>query len=136
MTLLLAAAAAAAGGNATVTRVDLAPVAVADQVALLARTDVLVAMHGAALTWAAILPPHAAVLELWPKDNDMWRCFEHLAEMAGLPYARWENADPARFRADSTGDFTAVDEAAVAATLARLIAVVAGKVRATVDAEP
>jgi hypothetical protein len=35
---------------------------VAEQVALVARTDILIAMHGAALSWAALLPPHAAVL--------------------------------------------------------------------------
>ncbi len=66
-------------------------------------------MHGAALSYAALLPPHAAVLELWPKNRDMWRCFEHLSTMAGMLYARWENTDHNRFRVDDKGDYTRVD---------------------------
>ena len=128
---LLAAAAAAVGARAVVSRADLAPLSVAAQVSLIARTDVLVGMHGAALTWAALLPPHAAVLELWPKDRDMWRCFEHLAAMAGLAYERWENAEPARFRQDASGDYTAVDESAVSDVLVRLLVGVEARVSAT-----
>jgi len=43
----------------------------------------------------------------------MWRCFEHLATMAGMTYVRWENPDPTRFRADGNGDYTRVDVPAV-----------------------
>ena len=129
--LLDAARAALAASGAVLQRVDLAPMPVPEQVALVARTDILIAMHGAALSWAALLPPHAAVLELWPKDGDMWRCFEHLAAMAGLAYERWANPDPARFRADDGGDYTRVDEAAVADILRRLVATVDANVRGT-----
>ncbi len=116
----LRAALAPAGGAAVVTLADLALVPAEEQVGLMAaRTDLLVGMHGAALTYAALLPPWGAVVELWPKDRDMWRCFEHLAAMAGLQYERWENTEPAAFRADERGDYTRVDVGAVAAMVAR-----------------
>jgi hypothetical protein len=66
-------------------------------------------MHGAALTYGLYLPAHGGVLELWPKDRDMWRCFEHLTTMAGLHYARWENRNPGDFRIDERGDYTTVN---------------------------
>ena len=42
-------------------------------------------MHGAALAWSLIMPPGAALLELWPQPG-MWRLYEHTAEWAGLSY--------------------------------------------------
>ena len=42
-------------------------------------------MHGAALAWSILMPPGAAVLELWPQP-DMWRLYEHMAHWAGLSY--------------------------------------------------
>jgi hypothetical protein len=117
----LAAALGPAGAPAELAVADLATLSAEAQVALMAtRTDVLVGMHGAALTYAALLPPWAGVVELWPKDRDMWRCFEHLAAMAGLAYERWENADPAALRVDAAGDYTRVDAPAVAALVARV----------------
>jgi hypothetical protein len=93
-----------------VERVDFAGgMAVEAQLATVARTEVLVGMHGAALTYALYMPPHGAVVELWPKGQDMWRCFEHAAAMAGLQYARWANADPGAFREDAAGDYTRVN---------------------------
>ena len=35
------------------------------QVAILSRTDMLIGMHGAALTGVIFLPAHAALVELW-----------------------------------------------------------------------
>jgi len=116
---------AAAGGlrGVNVTRADLAGMDAAAQVALIARTDVLVGMHGAALTHALYLPPHAGVLELWPKPADMWRCFEHIAAMSGLSYVRWaSNAYPAGWRSDEQGDYTTVNAAEFAAMLIELVA--------------
>lgn len=31
------------------------------------QTDILIGMHGAALAYALLLPPHAALVELWPQ---------------------------------------------------------------------
>lgn len=127
---LLAAAAALEGLN--VTRVDFATLDAAAQVATIARTDILVGMHGAALTHALYLPHHAAVLELWPKPQDMWRCFEHIAAMSGLSYERWVNhAYPGGFRVDDQGDYTTVD----VQEFARMLAALAGTTRARRDAQ-
>jgi hypothetical protein len=82
-----------------------------------------VGMHGAALTYALYLPPHAGVLELWPKPADMWRCFEHISSLAGLVYERWANAAfPAGYRQDEAGDYTTVDVPAASAGLGRVLA--------------
>ena len=107
---LLAALREAPGAGAVeVQRHDFAQLSVEAQLAIMAGTEVLVGMHGAALTLALYMPSHGAVLELWPKDRDMWRCFEHLSAMAGLEYRRWENTDPTRLRVDGAGDYTNVD---------------------------
>ena len=45
----------------------------------------LAGMHGAALAWSLLMPPGAALLELWPQPG-MWRLYEHTAEWAGLVY--------------------------------------------------
>ena len=112
-------------------RADLAQLEPLEQLALVASsTDVLLGMHGAALTYSLYLPPWGALVELWPKNSDMWRCFEHMATMAGLHYARWENSSPAAFRVDASGDYTAVDVAAVAS----MVAEAAAKVRAQLAA--
>lgn len=120
----------AAGVHVSVTRVDLALLPPTEQLALVADTDVLVGMHGAALTFALYMPPHAGVLELWPKPQDMWRCFEHASTMAGLQYERWANADPEKLRIDAAGDYLTVDAPAVAAMLKRIVGDVYARVAA------
>ena len=79
-------AAATSGGSGqqplppiSVRVVDLAAMSLEEQLNLLAGggTDVLIGMHGAALAWALLLPPHAAVIELWPQAEGVWRCYEH-----------------------------------------------------------
>ena len=127
---LTAVAAPAPGVRVAVTRVDLALLPPTEQLALVADTDVLVGMHGAALTFSLYMPPHGAVLELWPKPQDMWRCFEHAATMAGLQYERWANADPANLRIDEAGDYLAVDAVTVAGMLGRVVKDVYGRVAA------
>jgi protein O-GlcNAc transferase len=97
-----------------VKRVDMAVLSAREQVRIIAEeTDVLVGMHGAALTHVLYLPPWAAVLELWPKPLEIWRCFEHLATMSGLVYDRWANTANDAFRVDASGDYTRIDLADV-----------------------
>ena len=43
-------------------------------------------MHGAALAWGLVMREQTAVLELWPKADGIWRCYEHTSEWAGLHY--------------------------------------------------
>ena len=118
-----ATAGAASIAAVEVTRVDFARMPVAEQLAVVAATDVLVGMHGAALTYSLYLAPHAGVLELWPKPVEMWRCFEHMASLAGLAYERWANdAFPEGFRSDEHGDYTVVNADAVTAMAKRITA--------------
>jgi len=105
-----------------VTRVDFAGMDAVAQVTLIAEeTDVLVGMHGAGLTYASLLPPWGALVELWPKQSDMWRCFEHLATMSGMFYERWANSDWGSYREDAMGDYTRVDSPAVIAIVKRAV---------------
>ena len=96
-------------GVALVKKVDMVQLTFQAQLALMAGTDVLVGMHGAALSHVVYLPPWAGVMELWPKDHDMWRCFEHLTQLTGPAYQRWENKNDKRFRKDRHGDYTLVE---------------------------
>lgn len=106
--------------GAVVERVDFVHFTYKQQVQKVAETDVLVGMHGAALTHSLLLPPWGGVLEFWPKQKDMWRCFEHMTELASGNYARWANSDPRKFRSDSKGDYTEVDVEGMAVEASRL----------------
>lgn len=41
----------------------------------MAGTDILIGMHGAALTYAFLLSPHAALVELWPQVRLVAACW-------------------------------------------------------------
>ena len=64
------------------------------QLSLITRTDVLIGMHGAGLTHALFLPPHAGVIELIPKYwNKADRHFKGICRWRHLRYIRWRNED-------------------------------------------
>lgn len=88
----------------------------------LLRVFMQIAMHGAALSYAMFMRAHGAVIELWPRPDGLWRCFEHLATHAGVEYERWGNSQPSRYREDRAGDYLTVDGAAVAQVLQRVVA--------------
>ena len=48
-------------------RVDFVHLTYEEQVRAVASTDILIGMHGAALTHSLLLPPWGGVMELWPK---------------------------------------------------------------------
>jgi EGF domain-specific O-GlcNAc transferase len=108
---LLAALRAEPGVN--VTRRDFACRPLREQVEAMASTDVLVAMHGAAMMHSVFLPDGAAVVELFPKSTT-WRVFEHLVRLRGLPHWAWVNPDEANIRRDDSGEFITVPVPAVA----------------------
>lgn len=43
-------------------------------------------MHGAAMAWTLLMPSHAAAVELWPRPDGVWRCYEHTSHWVGLLY--------------------------------------------------
>lgn len=77
-----------------VTRYDFGRMSVEEQIAVITSTEILVAVHGAALTSMLFLPHHAHVIELWMKEGAHWRCFEHIAALSGLQYTRWVSLCP------------------------------------------
>ncbi|PRW45163.1 EGF domain-specific O-linked N-acetylglucosamine transferase [Chlorella sorokiniana] len=102
-------------GPLAVSLLDFAGMPLDQQLAAVAGTDILIGMHGAALTYAFLLSPHAALVELWPQAEGIWRCYENAAQWAGALYRRVANSDPARLRQTASGDVTDVDAAELAA---------------------
>jgi glycoprotein 2-beta-D-xylosyltransferase len=70
--------------------------AMKQQLSIIARTDVLMGMHGAGLSHTLFLPPHAGLLEFyptyWPQANKHFRTF---AFWRKLHYDNWQNMDQA-----------------------------------------
>jgi hypothetical protein len=60
-----------------------------DQVALMYRTDILLGIHGGAMTNLLYLKPTAVVVELHPQSSRA-RCFENLAHWSGMKYYMWQ----------------------------------------------
>ena len=81
------------------------------QLQLISETDILIGMHGAGLAHTLFLPPHAGLIELYPK---YWptanRHFRAMAQWRHLHYSVWANSVPSRELADK---YTLVDKAAV-----------------------
>ena len=69
------AAAAEPPQGVEVSLLDLSELSLAEQLKMVASTDVLIGMHGAALAYSILMAPHAAVVELWPQQDGIWRCY-------------------------------------------------------------
>ena len=84
---------------ADVRAVRMEEMAVEEQLRLIHGTDVLIAMHGAALGFAALLARNAGVLELFPCHFLLPHYFTEFYPMvigAGAHYRRWINFNPRR----------------------------------------
>ena len=92
-----------------------------DQVALMRRTDVLVGMHGGALTNLLFLKTGATVVELHPFYQRA-RCYDNLARWAGVKYLWW------RATARSAYDTHESDTVLAIRPLVRLVASALGVV--------
>ncbi|XP_076447251.1 uncharacterized protein LOC143284473 [Babylonia areolata] len=91
---LLAAVRGAAGPADQVLGVQLDALPMQAQLHHIARTDVLLGMHGAGLSHTLFLPPHGGLLEFyptyWPQAN---RHFRAMATWRGLHYQTWQNTN-------------------------------------------
>ncbi len=96
---------------ARVEAVDLESLGLREQLERIAKTDLLIGMHGAGLTHALFLPVGSRVLELFPKflspTNDHYR---NICLWRKLTYQRWQNLDSNR---ELDARSTAVDLVAV-----------------------
>ncbi|GAB4817514.1 hypothetical protein N2152v2_004560 [Parachlorella kessleri] len=92
-----------------VSLLDLSELSLEEQLKVIAGTDILIGMHGAALAYSMLMAPHAAVVELWPQQDGVWRCYENMSLWAGLLYRRLANTDPSKYQNTPTGDKTSVD---------------------------
>lgn len=65
-----------------------------EQLRRVSEADVFVGMHGAGLTLALFLPPHAALIELFPADSRQPNShFRHIAMARGLVYNSWLSSE-------------------------------------------
>lgn len=82
------------------------------QLEIIARTDILIGMHGAGLSHTLFLPRHSGLVEMFPmyytSEN---RHFRAMAGWRGLFYSSWENTNYTREAFDES---TIVDENEVA----------------------
>ncbi len=92
----LLAAVSSASSSWSVRGVVLDELPMSAQLAAIAGADVLVGMHGAALTLAALLPTHAGLIELQPAYLSPHTHFKMLARWRHLPYLCWKNEVKAR----------------------------------------
>ena len=86
-----------------------------EQLQIIAETDILIGMHGAGLTHALFVPPHATLIELFPASGNMPAHFKSIAKWRGLKYMCWfgeGGGDP--------NGFTTVNSAVVNAAVKEL----------------
>ena len=121
--------------------VDFARIPINTQILLCSHTDLLIGVHGAALSHALFLPPLASLLELQPQLQN-WRIFQHMQQWShrqgvgehksmegweGLDgahsshYGEWRNRVDARERKQASGDGMDVDTDGVKAEVERLV---------------
>jgi hypothetical protein len=88
---------------------DFATRSLEEQIQISASHDIMVGIHGAALTHAFWLPQSGGLIELRPNSNQDWFCFAHLAHYRGLQYDIWFNSDSGRIHLDDSGELIDVD---------------------------
>ncbi|XP_064625234.1 EGF domain-specific O-linked N-acetylglucosamine transferase-like [Lineus longissimus] len=98
----------------TLKGLELAPLDMKKKLQIIARTDILIGMHGADLTYSLFLPKHAGVIELYPKSweklkyqplIDKYDRFEALGKWRGIVYSPWVNLDEEN---ELENDFTVI----------------------------
>ena len=132
------------------TFVDFARIHIQHQLTLVSTADLLIGVHGAALSHATFLPAKGALLELQPQAQN-WRIFQHLQQWShrqgveegqggregksvrdgegdwrlddvhGTNYGEWRNTVPSRERRDEIGDGVEVDVQQVKGEVIRLL---------------
>ncbi|KAF3911693.1 hypothetical protein AA313_de0203880 [Arthrobotrys entomopaga] len=71
--------------DVTINRPQFEKMTLREQINMIARTDVLIGVHGAALTNIFFLPPQASVVEILPKGLNL-KLYRNLANVRGLRY--------------------------------------------------
>lgn len=81
---------------------NLSPV---QQLELMARTDVLLGVHGAGLTQGLYMRPGSLVVQLVPTNLNYWdtTLFQRFTMLAGLAYYQWDEHDPEYEGVGATG---------------------------------
>ena len=75
--------------NITGTQLDLLPMR--DQLELIAKSDIMIGMHGAAFGFSLLLPERSGVIELYPMGHGANWHMQYLAKWNKLNYLSWTN---------------------------------------------
>lgn len=73
----------------------------AEQLKIVSSTDILISMHGAGLSHILFMPPHSAVLELFPNYKVKFTGlihFEAMARWRGIHYSSYQSLNPSNER--------------------------------------
>lgn len=98
--------------NVEVQKIDFVKFTLKEQIEMVHREcDILIGMHGAALTHSLWLAPQkSGVLEIWPRpEKSNWRCFEQFTKWKGNVYDIYYNEDMSLHRRDSAGDYLTIN---------------------------
>jgi len=71
-----------------------------DQIRTIAQSQVLVGLHGNGLTWTAVLPPGAALIEIWPR-NPYNGNYPRFARLSDVFYAKVGHGGQGKGRFDT-----------------------------------
>jgi len=94
--------------NVTVIVADFAKMSLTEQIAKSASADVMIGMHGAALSHSLWMPSWGSLVEMGSRHG-LGVFFWKIAKWAGIHFENWVNTRyPSGFRKDSNGDYTTV----------------------------
>ena len=79
--------------NHNITGAQLDNFTIKQQIQLIASTDIMIGMHGAAFAYCTILPHTSVALELFPQGFAANWHMEYLAKWNGVRYMKWKNTD-------------------------------------------
>ena len=81
--------------SAKLNKVQLDTIEIKDQISIIASTDILIGMHGAAFGYSSFLPTGSGAVEMFPYGSTNWH-MEFFIKSADVYYQKWTNSDKSK----------------------------------------